>query len=78
MKAAREAGGIWLPDVSLSCGGHRNLLKRDYTESQIVVQGHHPGVPTVSGYIVCDLEGCWEKGLQDLSKLFCKSTTTLR
>ena len=76
MKSAREAGGMWLPDVSLSCGGCRNLLKRDNMESQAVVQGRHPGVPT--GYRTCDLEGCWEKGLQDLSKLFCKSTTTSR
>lgn len=71
---------MWLPDVSLSCGRHRNLLKCDNMESQTVVQGHHPGhhpgVPT--GYIACDLEGCWEKGLQDLSKLFCKFTTTSR
>lgn len=61
MKSAREARGMWLPDVSLSCGGCRNLLKRDNMESQAIVQGRHPGVPT--GYRACDLEGCWEKGL---------------
>lgn len=63
------AGGTWLPDTSLCCGGHRNLLKHDNTGPQTLVQGQHPGGPTVLGYEARDLEGCWEKGIQDLSKV---------
>lgn len=63
------AGGTWPPDVSLCCGGHKNLLKHDDTRPQTLVQSQHPGGPTITGYEACGLEGCWEKGMQDLSKV---------
>ena len=61
------AGGTWLPDMSLCYGSHP--LKHDDTGPQALVQGQHLGGPTVPGYEARGLEGHWERGMQDLSKV---------
>lgn len=59
--SARHAFLLWRPQESTDM------------ESQTLLQGLHPGVPAVLGYIACGLEGLWEKGMQDLTKQFHES-----